>query len=552
MPTKPTIPEVKTLVVDNFRGTLTYFPFGDINSGMGDIRVNAGANPFLRPGALTWIEKVYQIDEAGSVITDLIMDGKERVENGILYVYCIGHTGRLYKIQVNDPTTYNPDFDNPVLLTTLVAQTPTFTRGGSIDFFGSTQRIYIGHDKGVTRVNFDGTSETFVGVLGSWTQTVPRPLKQFVGKLYIGNGANIAEIDSTATVTTYTKLSPGFPTQTQVRDMDFSIDGNYLEMVVSTLALHDITSATQDTSTTAAMESYIFKWNGTDTGYTTFDYFPAFALDANITFQNYQYIFGRDQWGSGIYDPNFKFTQIPEMPLILPNAIGSSGNMLTFFGPLYFLGELWLQMYVWGPFDRETGNPVGFWGLTIHHATAPETDVVQVPFQKIISGTGIGASSNNYPGNQFGTSKIYFSTLETSSAPTTKYRLFKWRMVTSPILAGQVPVTPPPVDEAPIYQTQTQMFSKRVKIKEVRVYADPWVDGNSFEVSLIGPDGEQIAGSIRTFDTADGTLTIGQDFCWYNPQTAPTYAIGLRMMNLGTSNFICNKVEIDYVQPAGE
>lgn len=542
-------PTAETLVVDNFEGTLTYHPFGDINSGRGDIRVNAGANPFLRPGALTWIEKAYQIDEAGSVITDLIMCGKERVESGILYVYCVGHTGRVYKIQVNDPTTFNPDYDNPVLLTTITSGTPTFTRGGFIDFFGATERIYIGHDKGVTRIDFNGANETAVS--GSWTQTVPRPLREFVGKLYVGNGSNIAEIDSTATVTSSTKLSPGFPTNTQVRDMDYSTDGNYLEMVVSTLALGNITSATQDTSITASMESYNFKWNGTDAGYTTFDYFPAFALDTNITFQNYQYVFGRDQWGSGVYNPNFKFTQLPEMPMFLPNAITSSGNMVLYMGPLYFLEKLWAQMYCWGPFDWETGQPVGNWGLTIKAATSPETDVVQVPYMQIVSGFGFGASSNGYAGNAFGTSKIYFSTLETSSAPTTKYRLYKWRMITSPIVAGTTPITPPPPEEAAIYQTQTQMFSKRVSVKEVRVYADPWIADNSFEISLIGPDGNQISGSTRTFDTADSTLTVGEDYVWYNPQMAPSYAIGLRVMNLGTSNFIINKVEID-VAPAAE
>lgn len=535
---------METLVVDNFRGTLTYFPFGDINSGLGDIRVNAGANPFLRPGALTWIEKVYQIDAAGAVITDLIMDGKERVESGIIYVYCIGHTGRVYKIQVNDPTTYNPDYDNPILLTTITSGSPTFTRGGFIDFFGSTERIYIGHDKGVTRLDFDGTNETAIS--GTWTQTVPRPLRQFVGKLYVGNGSNIAEIDSTGIVTSSTRLSPGFPTNTQVRDMDFSTDGNYLEIVVSSLALGDITSATQDTSITAASASYLFKWNGIDGGYTTFDYFPTFALDANITFQDYQYIFGRDQIGSAVFNPSRKITELPEMPMILPNSIGSFGNVLTWISPLYFLGELWAQMYTWGNFDWEVGQPIGFWGLAIHHAVAPETDVVQVPFQKVISGSGIGASSNGYPGNQFGTGKIYFSTLETSSAPTTKYRLFKWRLITSPVLAGQVPITPPPISEAPIYQTQTKMFSKRVTPKQVRVYADPWVTDNSFEISLVGPDGNQISGSVKVFDTADSTLTVGQDFCLYDPVTAPTYAIGLRVMNLGTTNHIINKVEIDY------
>src|SRR3990167_8341274 len=207
----------KTLVVDNFRGSMTAYQDGDINSGLAFVVNVVGYNPFVKPGNLTWCRSSVQIDSGGSVITDLIMAAKERVESGILYVYAIGHTGRLYKIQVNDPVTFNPDYDNPVLLATLTAQSPTFTRGGSIDFFGATERIYIGHDKGVTRIDFDGTNETFIGVAGSYTATIPRPLKQFIGKLYFGNGANIGEIDSTATITDYTKLDPGFPDNTQIK-----------------------------------------------------------------------------------------------------------------------------------------------------------------------------------------------------------------------------------------------------------------------------------------------------------------------------------------------
>ncbi len=538
---------VETLVVDNFQGSLTYKVFGNINSGLSDIRVSSGSNPWLRPGALTWVERVSQINPNEDIITDLIMDGQERVESGILYVYCIGHTGRFYKIQVNDPNTFNPDYDNPVLLTTLTVGSPTFTRGGFINFFGATNKIFIGHDKGVTSLEFDGTGET--AITGTWVQNVPRPMKQFVGKLYIGNGSNIAEIDSTGIVTSSTKLSPGFPTGTQVRDLDYSTDGNYLEMVVSTLALGNITIAAQDTSITAASESYVFKWNGIDVGYTTFDYFPTFARDANITFQDYQYVFGRDQTGSAIYNPTKKFTEMPEAPMVLPNAVSSTGNILTWIAPLSFLDVMFAQMYVWGNWDWEIGQPIGYWGTCFTKAKLPETDIIQVPFQRTVSSTGLGATSNGYPSGLFGTSKIYFSTLETSSTPTIKYRLYKWRSVTSPIIARDFPVTPPP--ELAIYQTQTQMFSKRMLAKEVRIYADPWITGNSFQIDLIGPDGNPILGSTRIFDTADGTLTIGEDFVWYNPQSAPQYAMGLSFTNIGNANFTINKVEID-ITPAGE
>src|SRR3990167_378748 len=215
----------KTLVIDNFQGRLTRYADGDITSGYAKYTKTFGNDPLSNPGNLTWFEAPTRIDPNESVITDLIMASKARLESGITYVYAIGHTGRLYKIQVNDPTTYNPNYDNPVLLTTLTSNSPTFKYGASIQFYGATERIYIGHDVGVTRIDFNGANETFVGVAGSYTANVPRPSINFLGKLYFGNGTNLVEIDSTELVTDYTKLDPGFPSGTQVRDIDVSPNG---------------------------------------------------------------------------------------------------------------------------------------------------------------------------------------------------------------------------------------------------------------------------------------------------------------------------------------
>lgn len=543
MNTKPpsiTKNPVETLVVDNFKGNLTIYKYGDINSGRSLYETCSGQNPFVKPGQLTWNEAPVQIDPDGLVITDLIMAGKERVESGILYVYAIGHTGRLYKIQVNDPTTYNPDYDNPVLLTTITINSPTFTRGGFMDFYGATEKIYIGHDMGVTSINFDGTGEAFVGAMVSWAQTVPRPLKQFVGKLYIGNGPNLAEIDSTATVTTYTKFSPGFPDNTQVRDIDVSIDGNYLETVVSRLPLYDMTSASQETTSTANSESYIFKWNGIDTGYTSYNTFPSFSLDANIMFQDYQYTFGADQFGTAVFNPTQKLLSVPESPGITPNAISSTGNIVNFLTPIYYLGVLEVDFYCIGPFDAEVGNNYSGWDLFFKNATSPETDIIRVPLQMSVSNTGIGPSSNGYADNLFGTAKIYFSTLETSVTPTTKYRFYKWRSITSSQLTPSTNVI---IDA--YYQTQSQLFSKKITVKEVRVYGEPWVANNAFLIDLIGSDGNPITNGSMTF-TAGSNLTIGDDFARYNPQIEPTYALGIAISNKGSTNHVINKIEIDY------
>lgn len=521
---------------------MTWFLNGNINSGRSWEQVCSGQNPFIKPGQLTWCENPVLIDPTSSVITDLIMDGKERVENGILYVYAIGHTGRLYKIQVNDPTTYNPDYDHPVLLTTLTINTPTFTKGGSLVFYGTTSNIYIGHDKGVTSINFDGTGEAAVGDAnaGHWVQSVPRPIKEFVGKLYVGNGPNLAEIDSTLTVTTYTKFSPGFPSNSETRDIDTSYDGTYLETVVSTLALYDLTSTAPPTSSTASATSYIFKWNGTDTGYTAFSTFPSYALSANIMFQEYQYTFGTDQFGSAIYAPTEKIISIPEAPAVLPNAVISTGNILAIMTPLRFAGVLQAYMLMWGSSDFEVGHPLGFWSPFFFEAVPPETDVVTLPCVIPVSNTGYGSSSNNYTNGLFGKSKIYFSTLETSATPTTKYRFYRWSIETSTLSA--------PAGDAlsfGYYQTQTQLFSKKVQIKEIRIYGEPWPAGMSFQIDLMGSGNTPIAGCSRTFTTGSN-VDIGTDYIWYNPESAPTYAVGLAITNLGTANYTINKVEIDW------
>ena len=527
---------VKTLTVDNFGGRMTVYRDGDINSGWANVFEQAGVDSFSYPGNLSWSEIPVQIDPDGTVITDMVLAAKERVESGILYVYAIGHTGRLYKIQVNDPNTYNPDYDNPVLLATLTAESPTFTRGGFMDFYGATQQIYIGHDKGVTRINFDGTGETFVGVVGSWTQNVPRPLQQFIGVLYVGNGTNLAAIDETNTVTSYTKLSPAYPTGTQVRDLDVTPDGTYLQAVVSRLALSDITSATQDTTYTASVGSFLFLWNGTDEGYTSFTSFPAFSLSANILFQNYQYTFGYDVRGGAVFNPNEKLINQAFNEAPLPNAISSNGNLISWFSTYYFEDRLQLIYNTVGALDFEV--KWGYWCPLAMDATDPETDIVRIPFQTVVSHFGQGISSNGYADNIFSTSKVYFSTLETSSAPTTQYRFYKWYPYPTGASTSTNGVNA-------IYQTQTQLFSKKVQLKQVRVYGQPWVAGNSFTVDLIGSGDTPIPGASKTF-TVGTNLNAGDDFAWYNPESAPTYAVGLRITNEGTVNHIISKVEIDY------
>lgn len=525
---------VKTITIDQFKGTLVRDTTGKMNSGLAKYSTTFGNQPFANPGNLTWNEVAVQIDPSASVITDLIMCGKERIESGISYIYAVGHTGRVYKIQMNDPSSYNPNYDNPVLLTTITINTPTLTRGGSIDFYGTTERIYIGHDQGVTQLNFDGGGEAFVGSQGSWTQNVPRPIRQFVGSMFIGNGANLAQIDSTLTVITYTKLSPGFPDNTQVRDIDVSTDGNYLDIVVSRLALPNITTSAVDTTLQTNSESYIFRWNGTDAGYTAFTSFPSFSLNANQTFGNWQYTFGYDIAGTAVFNPINKILSPVLSQAPVPNAVNSNGNLVGWMTPEFVNGFLRVSLFNFGSLDDEV--KVGWWRQFQQAAQGTETDVMRVPFSLIVSNLVIGSVTNGYPGGVSGSGKIYFSTLETSASPTTKYKFYKFFPV--PTGAG-VPLPG-------VYETQNELFSKKIKLSEIRIYTAPLISGNAYTISLIGSDGNPIPNSTKTF-TAGTTNPLGADFQWYNPQMEPTYTIGVRITNVGTTNMIFYKIELDYV-----
>jgi len=533
---------IKTLVVENFAGGLTDYQDGDINSGRTFSGTSAGASPFNSVGNLTWNNRATQIDVAGSVITDLIMAGKERVESGILYVYAIGHTGRLYKIQVNNPATYNADYDIPTLVTTIVSGSPTFTRGGFIDFFGATEKIYIGHDKGVTSVNFDGSGESAIS--GTWIQNVPRPLTQFIGKLYIGNGPNIAEIDSTGTVTSSTKLSPGFPSNTQVRDMDASPQGTYIQMVVSRLALPNILTAQQFVDGASSVDSYTFLWNGVDTGYTSFNTYPSFSLTSSKIFGDYTYLFGSDFWGTSVYAGGEKILATTGISSSMPNAVTSSGNLLFFLAPTYFNGVLEIDLMSWGSFSFEVGKPNTWYNTFFQNATSPETDIQLAPFLMPVSNLAWGPSSNGYADNISSTTKMYFSTLESSSAPTTAYRFYKWITSGVPGISNDNPLGQGAIS-SPYYQTQIQKFSKKVTIKQIRVYGEPWQSGAEFSIDIIGSSGSAMTNGSKTF-TVGTNLTAGDDFAWWAPDVAPTYAIGLGLSNLGSTNHVINKVEIDY------
>ena len=523
---------METKIIDNFTGRLTRYNNGDINSGLAKYTSTYGNDPFSSPGNLTWFEAPTRIDSGGTIITDLIMAAKPRLESGITYVYAIGSTGRFYKIQVNDPTTYNPNYDNPVLLATLTAQSPTFLYGSSMQFFGDTQRVFIGHDRGVTRIDFDGTNETFVGTQSSYTSSVPRPSVQFGASLYFGNGVNLVEVVGGATVASYAKLSPAFPVGTQVRDIDISPDGTYIQIIVSRVSAPDMTVTTQDTSSLSSADSYRFLWNGIDTGATSYENYNSYSINSNLSFGTYTYTMGYDLGSTAIYAGGQKVISLPNSLSPNFNALFSTGNLLGFAAPENDASVLKGSLLVYGQYDREI--PEGLFRF-FRLAATTQTDMIQIPYCGIVSNLFYGSSSAGYTNNIVGAAKVYFSALETDSAPTTSRKFYKFTTVPTgvdTVITG-------------VYETQTQLFSKKITVKEIRIYGEPWVTNNAFTIALIDSNGGIITNSSQTF-TAGTTLTAGDDFAWYNPATVSTYALGVRITNSGSVNNTITKVEIDY------
>lgn len=527
------IHSIPTLTITNFGGRLTRFDNGDINSDFAKYSQTFGNDPFSKPGKLTWFEEPTRIDSGELVITDLIVAARARLESGVTYVYAIGHNARLYKIQVNNPSTYNPNYDTPVLLTTLTINSPTFKYGSSIQFYGATEQIFIFHDRGVNRINFDGTGEAYVGTLASFTLDVPRPSVNFLGKLYFGNGKNIGEIDSTLTVTSYSKLVPSFPDGTYVRDVDVSPDGNYTTIVVSRIPPADITNVLQETNSLSSTDSYFFLWNGTDTGYTAYNTQNGYLLNANTSFGPFSYTFGYDMNGSAVYEGSTKTLSLPNA--LSPNfgAIFSTGNLVGFAVPEYSSDVLRTSVFAYGNYDEE--NSKGFYRFLRYAAQGGQTNVIQIPVCLPVSNLFYGSSAAGYTNNRVGTAKIYFSAFETASGPTSGYRLYKFSTV--PTGSGTA--------IGGIYETQTQLFSKKIKVSEVRVYGEPWVTNNAFTIDLIGSNGGTIGQGGYTF-TAGTTLTVGDDMAQYNPGHQPTFALGVRITNGGTVNHTISKVELDY------
>ena len=534
-----------TLTITNFGGGLTRRNTGDIDSGLTKFESSWGYDPFSKPGNLTWFEQptsILSLDDSDGPIVAI----KQRSEATGNRVYAVANDRNLYKISLSSGSSPGSELDTPSVVGALINMggTAMFENGGDIRFYGSTEKIFVS-SRGIQKINFDGSGVT--SIAGTEASGVPRPMATFLGKLYYGNANNIGEIDSTELLVTEDRLSPALPSGFFVQDLDPTPDGNYLQITATRnrpdLNYNPLGTSQPDQSMS---ESYKFLWNGIDAGVTSQEFYPGIQLTASEIMGEEDNSFGYEQSGAAILSGSIKELALPNnLPPFFGATFGVS-NMLGFATVEYVPDDKGYRgaVYNYGQYDSET-RP-GLYRTLRFNAVTAGSDVVVVQSAKNVSNHIYAHSYRGLPSSVAASGKMYITATEASAlgAPVGPHRILKFN--TNPIGVGSI--------VAGVHETQTQLFSKKTAIKEVRVYTEPLVGGNDFTVDLIGSGGSVMSGGSQRFEVNTGSVATSTDMVHFNPAMSPTYALGIRITNAsvtGVVNWTALKVEVD-TEPAGK
>ncbi len=540
--------EIKTLEITNFTGNLTRVKNGTLNSGLAKFDTSWGYNPFAKPGQLTWFKAPAS---SGLTLNGCVLSSVSRIESGTLQTYCITSTGHLIKVTGEGASQTD--------LATLSAGSPTFTYGASIQFYGVTNTLYIGHDLGVTKILTTGSGETQVGTWDS-THFTPittrRALIPFNGLLYATNSDasvtyanNIAEIASGGTVNSYAKLSPSLPVGTYIRDLDVTPDFTYM-LISSSLIPSELIAPVNDGGNTGAGGSAVYKWNGTDIGVTTGTALPAFGITANQSFGNSQMMFMYDTFGSSLYDGTKKKLTMRNQKSPFPDATSSTGNFVTWTCPDVYLNldtntyTKYGSLYYYGSLDDGSiGNngAIGLWRMFRQSSLLSNGVIYQMPWQTFTTNRYVSNDTTPTISEDSNGTHLYSFIDYSGSGGSTTNNFFKFY------------ISPPDASTGMtngVYETQNQLFSKKISTSEVRIYCEPTVANNSFQLDFIGSDGKIVTNGTFTYTFASGTdITKAQgalDRINFNTGMKDLYSLGLRITNLGSVNMAISKIEIDY------
>lgn len=550
-----TKPEIQTKVISNFSGRLTRIINGDMNSGFAKFANSYGYDPFSKPGNLTWFENYTPI----SGVTDLILSAKTRwIGESNPIVYAIGSTGNLYKIQVS--SSANNSVHSIIGVASVKVGGPTFQKGASMEFFGSTEKIFVSSDSQINSINFDGSGDSVVGTILNYANNSYHPLKQFAGKLVFGNGPTIGVIDVTGTVTSsvigvssavgniYSQLNPALGVEMRVRDLDVSPDNTYLLITASNVDYENISNlSTPNLINTVPSQGMVAAWNGADVTVTSATNLPQNVVTALQTYLQKNMFFAADTFGAALTDGTTKILTLPNNKAPFPNATGVNGNFLFWSAPERFQinGDptLFNTMFYYGQMDAET--PVGLWRVTRIPAFQFKGGVVQIPVNLLasVSYSDMNQTQSSVITAGFGTH--YFSSMDASSNAIQSGSVLTLNRF-------NIPATGTGNSQSGIYETQNELFSKRINVSQIRVYCDSTVTGNNFNLDVIGSDGNPVTNGSFTYNFGDitdpSTGSTSVERINFNPDMKNLYSCGIRVTNVGIKNMVIRKIEIDYAQ----
>ena len=538
------MPENKPLIITNLGGPLTRRRNGDIDSGLARYETSWGYDPYSKPGNLTWMEQPTSImTNTGGVIPIIVNSpGAPGTASGN-YISVVDSYSSVFQI------TVTPTSDAVSVIGALSGGIGNYAMSAGVVRYGATsERLFVGHGELIARVDLNGANSSIItqGVSG-FNLSRPRPLVEFLGKIYFGNGNNIGEIDSTNTVVDATRLDPALPSNTYVIDLDVTPDGNYL-VITTNDALQGFNgfdgNYINETQNRSGMTHKLY-WNGIDGSFTAQRKFGGVSAFANISYSDKNYTLGYDLGGTMVLSDTQKILSLPRARAPYPNALISIGNMLSFGTPEYddSDGKLKMSFFQYGQYDED--KPVGLYRLLNQEATV-RNDIMSVPAclsvsNSIYSPSVIAASESGATVNRLGgVGKIYYSTVEAAAQSPLQLLGKLWRFNLNPTGSGSI--------VAGVYETQTQLFSKKIEVKEFRLYTEPLVGGNDFTIDLIGSGGSVMAGGSQRFIVGTSSVAVGTDMVQFNPAMAPTYALGVRITNAsvtGVANWTALKVEID-------
>lgn len=560
----------KTLVITNFTGRLTRNINGDLDSGFAKFDTSWGYDPFLKPGNLTWNYQTSSVLLQTSSIGGAPVNGMPLaiLKRQDAFFYMLDNVGRYYygknstAIYSSGIIGFDPLDDS---IQSVLANVPdTYDNGGAMANY--LNRVFISGDSNITSLNGStsnaGPPQSIVGTTGS-VFSGPHPLKEFQGKLYYGNGNNIGEITDAnqfGLVTTGTKLSPALPAGMTITDLDVTPEGDYLLMTASqsTPPYYGSVTLAWTGSTPQrnyAADSAVYYWNGSDDAATAVSQLPSFPATALSTFLDQRYTVIQDAFGMALLEGNKKLLTMPNNNTPLANALSPNGTFLTWVSQegvndtvgalagrvVYNYSSVFTSLYYFGQLDD--GQPAGLWRMMRISPQAGNYTTQYVPVNTMVN------NYSSYSNNVWGMGKHLIGTQEgrVGSYSSVVGKLHRFVLDPGNVVL-QSPVGGFPVANG-VYETQTQLFSKRIGISQIRVYTEPTISSSGFQLDLIGAGGAVLENGTFTYtygDTPDpqsGSLSLER--INFNPDTKTQYSLGIRITNKGTAQMTIKKVEID-------